>query len=102
MCTRLYPGLSPEFAFAVGGEATPGEMGAEHLALLARQLGMQPRFLLQQAREMAERLPPAVQQALQELAPALSPSAQTLAGRLERFVQSATTKLAARLSTPSS
>jgi len=42
MCTRLYPGLPPEFAFAIGGEVRPGEMGATHLALMARQLGMQP------------------------------------------------------------
>ena len=57
MCTRLYPGLSPEFAFAIGGEVRPGEMSAEHLALMARQLGMQPRFLAQQARDMADRVP---------------------------------------------
>ncbi len=97
MCTRLYPGLSAEFAFAVGGEVRPGEMGAEHLALMARQLGMQPRFLAQQARDMANRLPTAVDQAMREIAPALTPSARTLAERLGRFVSSTTKKLAARL-----
>jgi serine/threonine-protein kinase HipA len=97
MCTRLYPGLSPEFAFAIGGEARPGEMRAANLALLAEQLGMQPRFLAQQAREMADHVPPAVGQAVQEVAPALSASARTLAERLERFVKSSTAKLVARL-----
>ena len=97
MCTRLYPGLSAEFAFAVGGEVRPGEMGAEHLALMARQLGMQPRFLAQQARDMADRVPTAINQAAREIAPSLTSSARTLAERLERFVSSTTKKLAARL-----
>ena len=97
MCTRLYPGLSPEFAFAIGGEVRSGEMGAEHLALMARQLGMQPRFLAQQARDMANRVPTAIDQATGEIAHALTPSARTLAERLGRFVSSTTKKLAARL-----
>lgn len=97
MCTRLYPGLSPEFAFAIGGEARPGEMTADHLALQARRLGMQPRFLAQQAAELAERVPGAIGRAASEIMPALTPSARTLVERLERFVSSTTKKLAARL-----
>ena len=84
-------------AFAIGGEVRPGEMDAENLALMARQLGMQPRFLAQQARDMADRVPTALDQAAREIAPALTPSARTLAERLERFVSSTTKKLAARL-----
>jgi serine/threonine-protein kinase HipA len=97
MCTRLYPGLSPEFAFAVGSEVRLGEMGAENLALMASQLGMQARFLAQQARDMADRVPTAVDQAMREIAPALTPSAHALAERLERFVSSTTKKLATRM-----
>ena len=97
MCTRLYPGLSPEFAFDIGGELRPGQMGAEHLALLARQLEMQPRFLAQQGREMAERVLTAIEQATREIAPSLTPSARSLVERVERFVSSNTKKLAPRL-----
>jgi len=97
MCTRMYPGLSPEFAFAIGGEVRPGGMGAGHLALMARQLGMQPRFLALQARDMAERVPTAIDQATREIAPLLTPSARTLAARLERFVVSTARKLADRI-----
>jgi serine/threonine-protein kinase HipA len=64
---------------------------------MARQLGMQPRFLAQQARDMADRVPAAIEQATREIAPLLTPSARTLAERLERFVSSTTKKLAARL-----
>jgi hypothetical protein len=97
MCTRLYPGLSPEFAFAIGSEVRPGEMGAKHLALMASQLGMQPRYLAQQARDMADRVPGAIDQATREIAPGLTPSACSLAERLGRFVSTTTKKLAARL-----
>ena len=85
------------FAFAIGGEVKPGEMGAEHLALMARQLGMQPRFLAQQAQDMADRVPGSVARAASELAPVLKPSARVLAERLERFVASTTRRMAARL-----
>ena len=51
----------------LGGEVRPGEMGAEHLALMAGQLGMQPRFLAQQARDMADRVPTAIDQAAREI-----------------------------------
>ncbi|MCE2658781.1 MAG: type II toxin-antitoxin system HipA family toxin [Rubrivivax sp.] len=102
MCTRLYPGLSPEFAFAVGGEVRPGEMGSENLARMARQLGMRPRYLAQQATDMADRVPAAIQQAAGDVAPALSPSACALAERLQRWVVSSTQKLALRLTATSS
>jgi serine/threonine-protein kinase HipA len=89
--------LSPEFAFAIGGEVRPGEIRAEHLALMARQLGMQPRFVAQQSRDMAELVPTAIGQAAREIVPLLTPSAGTLAERLERFVSSTTRRVAGRL-----
>jgi serine/threonine-protein kinase HipA len=67
-------------------------MSAEHLAQMARQLGMQARFLAQQARDMACRVPAATSQSAREFAPTLK-SARTLAERLERFVASTTKRL---------
>jgi serine/threonine-protein kinase HipA len=55
MCTRLYPGLSQEFAFSVGGEYKPGSMTKEHLTALAQQLGMRPQYLAQQAADLADK-----------------------------------------------
>jgi serine/threonine-protein kinase HipA len=60
---------------------------------------MQRRFLAQQARDVADRVPDAISQAVRDIEPLLTPSAHTLAQRLERFVASTTQKLAARLST---
>lgn len=97
MCTRLYPGLSQEFAFSVGGEWRPGAMTSSHVALLAQSLGMRPQFVAQQAAAVARLLPDALARALAELQPVLSPSARVLAQRLSQFVLASTRQLAARL-----
>lgn len=97
MCTRLYPGLSQDFAFEIGGEYKPAALTSAHLVPLARQLGMRPQFLAQQAADLARRMPDAFDLAVREVKPALPHSARVLADRLQRFVLSTTTKLAARL-----
>lgn len=97
MCTRMYPGLSQEFAFEIGGEYKPAAMTRAHLNQLAQQLGMRPQFLAQQATNLAQELPQALDQAVKEVKPTLSHSAKILAERLQLFVLSTTKKLSARL-----
>lgn len=97
MCTRLYPGLSPHFAFAIGGEFMPGRLTRAHLESLARQLGMQPQFFLRQGAALAAKVPDALQRAVTEVSPALSRPAKELATKLQQFVASTTRKTAARL-----
>jgi serine/threonine-protein kinase HipA len=100
MCTRLYPGLSPNFAFAIGGETQPGKMGRAQLEALARAMGVRPAFVLDIADNLAQRLPAAVAQAGAAIAPLLSPGARTLAEQLERFVLRTTRQIAKRLLRP--
>ena len=97
MCTRLYPGLSPHFAFVIGGEFMPGRLTRAHLESLARQLGMQPQFFLRQGAALAAKVPDALQRAVTEVSPALSRPAKGLATKLQQFVASTTRKTAARL-----
>ena len=97
MCTRLYPGLSQEFAFAIGGETKPGSITRAHIPELAKQLGMRPQFILRLAGDLAEQVPAAVQQTVEEVAPLLSTSAKVVADRLNKFVRTTTKKTAARL-----
>ena len=97
MCTRMYPGLSREFAFAIGGELEPASMTKEHLTALAAQLGMRPQFLAQQAADLARKLPGALEHAIREIKPMLPHSAKILADRLQQFVLSTSKKTAARL-----
>ena len=72
MCTRLYPGLSQEFAFSIGGEVMPGAITQAHIR--------------QMAQDMAAKVPGAVDAAIASVLPDLPPGAKTLALRLQKFV----------------
>lgn len=99
MCTRLYPGLSREFAFSVGGETQPGSIGREHVERMAESLGMRPRFVVGLAEELARKMPKAVEAAVAAVTPALAPGGRDLAERLAQFVLSTTRKVVERLET---
>lgn len=96
MCTRIYPGLSKEFAFNVGGELLPGHMGHAQLPGLARQLDMKPRYLQTVAQDLADKVPAAIDQAVDEISPQLAPSSRTFATHLTHEVKSITKKAEAR------
>ena len=97
MCTRVYPGLSKDFAFSIGGEFLPGAIGGEQVVGMARQLRMRPQFVLKQAAELAARIPDALGGAIEAVGPALPHGAKDLAGKLSSFVLSTTKKTVARL-----
>jgi serine/threonine-protein kinase HipA len=97
MCTRLYPGLSREFAFSIGGETRPGSVTGKNVVAMAQQLGMQPRFVLGQATELAKKIPGAVEKAVEAIGPGLPPGGKEVAVRLRRFVLTNTRKALARL-----
>jgi len=96
MCTRIYPGLSREFAFNIGGQVLPGQMGLEALQGLSGQLGMKPRYLQSIAKALAGQLPVALDRAIEEITPTLSAASRTFATHLKHEVRSITQKAAAR------
>lgn len=53
VCTRALPDLDRHLAMNIGGESDPGRIGAEHWRSLARECGLQPRFVLKELRELA-------------------------------------------------
>lgn len=97
MCTRIYPGLSKEFAFNIGGEVLPGHMGKVQVQGLAEQIGMGAKYLQRVALSLAARVPEAIDQATREIAPDLTRSGQTFADRLSRQVKSITRRAADRI-----
>lgn len=97
MCTRIYPGLSREFAFSLGGEVLPGSVGREQVAALARELGMGAPFLQKTAAELARQLPAALQGVCDELAPLLAPGGCVFLEKLRLWVVSNTVKTVTRL-----
>jgi serine/threonine-protein kinase HipA len=97
MCTRVYAGLGPHFAFAIGGETEPGKLHGAHLKELARTLGIKPAYLLRQATGMASRVPAAIALAASEIVPVLGHSDRVLAERIVHRIEDMTGKMAARL-----
>jgi serine/threonine-protein kinase HipA len=97
MCTRIYPGLSPEFAFAIGSEVLPGKIGRDQIMSLAQDLGVGARYLQTTATDLAKKMPLALQQASDELMTHLSDAGQTMVERLRAWVTSTTKRTAARI-----
>lgn len=97
MCTRIYPGLSQEFAFAIGGEVMPGAITQAHVRQMAQEMGIRPAFALGIAEDMARRIPGAIDAAIESVQHDLSPGAKTLALRLQKFVLKTTQQTAKRI-----
>ncbi|WP_295959461.1 type II toxin-antitoxin system HipA family toxin [Rhodoferax sp.] len=97
MCTRIYPGLSREFAFNIGGTLLPGDIGKAQVQDLAAQIGMGAKYLQSVAQELAARVPDAIDQATKDIAPYLSKSGQTFAGKLAMDVKSMTKRTVVRI-----
>lgn len=97
MCTRIYPGLSKEFAFNIGGARLPGDMGKAQVEGLAAQIGMGPKYLQSVALSLAAKVPEAIDKATQEIYPDLSRSEQAFADKLSREVKSITKRAVARM-----
>ena len=97
MCTRIYPGLSREFAFAIGGEVLPGALTRRHVQQMAQSMGMRPAFVFGLAADMARRVPAAMETAIASVQTDLSPGAKTLSLRLQSFVRTTTQQMSKRL-----
>ncbi len=97
MCTRIYPGLGAHFAFKIAGESDPGKLTHEHLRSLSRALHVAPRYLRQQAEEIARQLAAAIPAAAAEVLPRLAPRERVMAERLLHEITSISTKMSKRL-----
>lgn len=97
MCTRLYPGLSRNFAFAIGGETLPGNITHEHVQQMAKDMDMGAAYVLKLAGDVEKKIPAAMEAATLGLQPVLSYNAKIAATRLGRFVIDNTRKMNTRL-----
>lgn len=97
MCTRIYPGLSKEFAFRIGGEVLPGDVGKAQVDGLAAQIGMGAKYLQSVALSLAAKIPDAIDKATHEIHPQLAKGGQAFAEKLAVEVKSQTRRAAARI-----
>ena len=56
LSTSIYPGLSNQFAFKIGGENKPSHIGKTELCLMAKELGFKERYVLKIGQELSESL----------------------------------------------
>jgi len=97
MCTAIYPGLSRQFAFRIGGEMLPGKIGVSQLQALGRDLGVSGRYVLRAGRELADELPAALEKVVAELrGQTRAGTEHTLLERLEQWIRGNTRKHVAR------
>ena len=96
MCTRIYPGLSNHFAFAIAGEYEPGKLSDAHIADLARTLGVGVRYLQKLALDVAQQVAVAVPAAAAELRPTLDYNHGVMAERLTQRIRSIATAMGKR------
>lgn len=54
VCTRAWRNLDRRLAMDVGGESDPGRIRERHWQVLANQLGMAPRFVVQEVTDMTQ------------------------------------------------
>ncbi|MDO8300691.1 type II toxin-antitoxin system HipA family toxin [Lacisediminimonas sp.] len=97
MNTRVYAGLGPDFAFSIGNESEPGKMTGAHLLLLAKSIGVAPRFLTRIATDMASQVTAAIAAAANEILPYVDSRQKTLAQRIIQHTGSNVKQMAKRL-----
>lgn len=92
MCTRVYAGPGAHFAFSLAGESEPGKIDGAHIAALAAELGVAPRYLHTLARSMAQQVERAIPAAAAEILPGLAAGDQVLVARLVHKIASLSKK----------
>jgi serine/threonine-protein kinase HipA len=97
MCTAMYSGLSRRFAFSIGGEMAPGRITADHLSAMAGELGFAPRYVMQVGKDVAARLPGALEEVTDALREQVTPGTEsTLLQRLAHWIRGNTRRHADR------
>ena len=56
LCTDIYPGLSRNFAFAIGGENRPSHLELIHLKLMAQELLVKENFVLEIGQKISNQI----------------------------------------------
>jgi len=97
MCTRVYSGLGPHFAFSINGESEPGKITHEHIFALATSLKVAPRYMQKLAEQVCQQTMKAIAEAADEVLPLLDPGEKVMAERLVQKISSISRKMGNRI-----
>jgi len=97
LSTSIYPGLSNEFAFKIGGENKPSHIGKAELCFMAKELGFKEQYVLKIGQELSEDLQAQIEVISAEMN-VVAPvgSEKTMVERLSQHISSNTTRLQKR------
>lgn len=56
LSTTIYPGLSPHFAFKIGGENSPARIDLEAIVRMSNELGFKPNYVINHSAKLAEKI----------------------------------------------
>lgn len=97
MCTRVYSGLSVNFAFRIGDSFQAGKVSADDVFMLADSIGVTRKYLLDIAATLATKVEAAVPGAVSQLESDLDYTEKVLAERIMQNVADITKKVRARI-----
>lgn len=97
LSTSIYPGLSNQFAFKIGGENRPSHIGRAELCLMANELGFKEQYVLKIGQELSEALRVKIEVIAVEMNSVASVGAEkTMVERLSQHISSNTSQLQKR------
>ena len=97
LCTDIYPGLSRNFAFAIGGEARPSHLEIKHLKLMAQDLRVKENFVFEIAQKISAKILENMELTLEGLMTAAPKGSETIMlDRLSGHILKNTQKLQKR------
>jgi serine/threonine-protein kinase HipA len=97
LSTSIYPGLSNQFAFKIGGENRTSHIGKAELCLMANELGFKEQYVLKIGQELSENLQAQIGAISVEMNSVASVGAEkTMVERLSQHISSNTSQLQKR------
>jgi serine/threonine-protein kinase HipA len=97
LSTSIYPGLSNQFAFKIGGENRPSHIGKAELCLMANELGFKEQYVLKIGQELSEDLQVKIEVIAAEMNSVASVGTEkTMIERLSQHISSNTSQLQKR------
>lgn len=97
MCTGVYAGLAHTFAFRLGGENRPGQLGPEHFSALATEVGVRARTLFDLLAREWSRVRQEIDAVAETLQAAVPANDRVVVDRVAKKVRSESGRLLRRL-----
>jgi serine/threonine-protein kinase HipA len=97
MCTRVYSGLSPNFAFKIGEHFNAGDINNNDILLLAKAINVTPRYIISIATDILDKVKEGIPQAAKNLSATSGHGEKVIIERMVFGINSIARKMGARI-----